>query len=375
MTSHVPGAAAAPNLIVDARALHGSGIGRVMRELIPRLHASAAFRSTLLVGDPREIEPWARAAVPGAVTLPLRAARYDWRTEVGWRRLSRRFPAPAVHWFPHWDAPLAGTTAQAVVSVNDLIPLDVPGAAPAWKRAAMAWWLDRAVRRAGAVHVPSEATAAALVRRFPGARPMVIRYGASMLAGMPLASDAAPPPGVPYLLVVANRKPHKGLDVALRAFASLRGEWPELRLAIAGERFAHWSALRALAELLGISQALLDLPPLSDAGLSRWYQGAFAVLLPSRAEGFGLPVLEAMALGAPVISTRAGSLPEVAGDAALLVDAGDAPALAEAVRRLRAAPALRAQLVQRGISHAATFRWDDTANAMTRLLLSLPRPA
>ncbi|MEW6434600.1 MAG: glycosyltransferase family 1 protein [Myxococcota bacterium] len=156
--------------------------------------------------------------------------------------------------------------------------------------------------------------------------------------------------GVParYFAAIGNVKPHKNLKVLL----SIADGLPEPLVLLAG---------RGARRALGFSEKVLELSPLPDGDLVSFLGGATAVLAPSRYEGFGLPALEAMACGAPVIAANAGAHPEVIGNAGLLVSPDNPLAWREAALRVSRDPSLRAELSQRGRDRAARFSWDDCA--------------
>lgn len=200
------------------------------------------------------------------------------------------------------------------------------------------------------------------------------------LTAIPLALDHArfrPPAVAPevgdQLLFVGRRDPHKNLATLLRALALARPE-TGLGLRLIGPGSAeHDAELKALAAELGLADAVEFSAWVPHEALPVAYASAFAVVVPSRWEGFGLPVLEAMACGAPVLCSTGGALPEVAGDAALTFDPDDVGALADAIRRLHREPRLRAELCRAGLKRAAGFTWErtgaETASLVRRVLL------
>jgi glycosyltransferase involved in cell wall biosynthesis len=179
-------------------------------------------------------------------------------------------------------------------------------------------------------------------------------------------ADSAPPP---YLLAVANKKPHKNLTMAIRAFAECARDDATLRLMLVGERFAHADELLALARELGVAHRVDDVEGLSDTALAWTYAHAEAMLVTSRVEGFGMVALEAMACGAPVVVVDRPPLPDVVGDAATIVPLDDVPAMAVAIRRLRRDGAHRAERVAAGRARAATFTWARTGEQTADVLL------
>jgi len=205
---------------------------------------------------------------------------------------------------------------------------------------------------------------------------------AASLAG-PLADLVARP----YVLAIGNTKPHKDLTTLLRALAQMAPARPDLRLLLVGaEPPGYLGAPRAGAPPGAAPAAPPGVPPrvplgvppgvppevrarvvftgrVTDTELRTLYAGASAFVFPSRYEGFGLPPLEAMALGVPVVCADAASLPEVVGDAALLFPPGDAAALAAALSRVLDDPALRERLSQAGRERATQFTWQRTAAA------------
>lgn len=261
-------------------------------------------------------------------------------------------------------------TCPAVITVHDLGFLRFPETLDAAARRYYGQ-TERAVRSAEAIVVPSVATASDLRTRFgvPDEKIAVIPHGVADLfqpAEPAVVERLRARLGLagPYLLFVGTIEPRKGLDTLLRAFARLAPRAAganALSLVLAGRRGWLDQPIFDLVERLGLGEQVRFLDALADAELPALYTGAEALVLPSRYEGFGLPVLEAMACGAPVVCSTAGALPEVAGDAALLVEPEDDAGLAATLERLRADAGLRADLRARGLARAAGFRWEESA--------------
>ena len=260
------------------------------------------------------------------------------------------------------------------VTIHDLTPLRIPEVMPSvLRRTAYHWWNARAASHAGVLLANSQATASDIAAFFPRAasKVRVTLEAADDFSDGPVAElPASIADGGPYLLSMGNTKPHKDLPTLLRAFAQVNVRRPELRLLLAGRDVPGY-ALSVLGDTPA-SRRVSFTGHVDDPTLRALYAGAEAFVFPSRYEGFGLPPLEAMASGTPVVCSDAASLPEVVGDAALLFAAGDVTAAAGAILRLLDDPALRESLTSAGRERAATFTWARTAaetvDAYRRLL-------
>lgn len=360
------------SLLVDARGIAQSGIGRSLREVLKRLVEDPRFPRVTLLGRPGEIrefeeEAWGRRRVrvlsfPHHFYAPAGQAHWLFLAARGALRHDAAF-------FPHYDVPLPGPPPCSVVMVHDLAHFSLPYF-PRWKVALAGTILDRAVQRATRILVPSRTTEAAVSARFPQAasRIRTIVGGVGPEWALPPVVPPSTEPLRPYLLCVGNRKPHKNFATAVEVLARLRRTRPELRLVIAGRGNEDVDQVRERARACGVDEAVVELGGVPDERLRALYAGAECLLFPSLYEGWGLPVLEAMAAGAPVVASNRASLPEAVGDAGVLADPADAGAMAAAVERMWHEPAFREELVRRGRARAARFRWDDTAAATVDLL-------
>jgi alpha-1,3-rhamnosyl/mannosyltransferase len=357
-------------LALDARKIDDFGIGTYIQGLLEALPA---------VGLPEALVaylPPGRA--PSAEAVAAWGSRARWRSvtarnySVGelWQLAlaARRDRADLFH-APHYVCPPI-LPCPAVVTVHDLIHLRFPlrhrhPVAPVYARL----MLRLAVRRARRLITVSESTRRDLVERL-GAAPGRIRVIPNGV-GAPFVPVETPGPmdptlarlGVtpPYFLFVGNPLPHKNLAGLLDAFAGLPRDLG--RLVLAGIPASARAHLDGLSVARGLQDRVHALAPLPAATLARLYQEAQAVVCPSLWEGFGLAALEAMACGAPVVAANRGGLPEVVGDAGLLVDPTRVDALREAMYTLATQEALRAALRARGLARARAFSWRHVAEA------------
>ncbi|TMK77769.1 MAG: glycosyltransferase family 4 protein [Actinobacteria bacterium] len=165
---------------------------------------------------------------------------------------------------------------------------------------------------------------------------------------------------VPIVLTVSAKRPHKNLERLFEAFAQVRAE-PAPILVVPGYETFHEDELRKRADEIGVADRIRFAGWVADDVLEGLYREAACLVFPSLAEGFGLPVLDALVRGTPVACSNASSLPEVAGDAALYFEPTDTDAIAAAIERLLADEALRERLRAAGLSQAAKFSWARTA--------------
>ena len=273
--------------------------------------------------------------------------------------------------------PSGAGRARSVVTVHDLSFLLYPDTHNADSRryyAQVAWTVERADR----IIAVSEATKRDLVREVGAdpARVRVVHEAATFDAdhhhtpphtverGLSGGEAPAPAPfAQPYVLSVqAAIEPRKNIPRLIEAFAQVRRAHPALRLVVAGGPGADEPDVRAAVARYDLAAAV-DFPGvLPESLLQASYRGALALAYPSLYEGFGLPLLEAMSVGTPVIAAQVSSLPEVAGDAALLVDPFDVDALAGALVQVAGDDALRADLAARGYRRVRRFSWERAAH-------------
>jgi glycosyltransferase involved in cell wall biosynthesis len=233
--------------------------------------------------------------------------------------------------------------------------------------------LRRALQRGATVHTASEFVAAEIDEFFgPGLRDagrvVVVPLGVPRLAGAQQVPDAlrARIEDAPYVLAIGTLEPRKNLPRLVAAFAGVVAKRPDVRLVIAGkDGEARDDVDIAIGALEPAARARVVLAgPVDDATRHALLRGAAVVAYPSIYEGFGFPVLEAMACDVPVVTTRAGAIPEVAGDAALLVEPTDTDGMAGAILDLLGNENLRADLVAAGRARVERFSWSATAAAL-----------
>ena len=272
---------------------------------------------------------------------------------------------------------------RSVVTVHDLGYLHYPEAHLPAARRYLDWSTRWSASRAAAVLADSAATKADLVRAYGIAaeKVHVVHLGRdeglaraadpAALAAAAAAARARYGVGPRYLLYVGTLQPRKNLGRVIAAFATLAGRPAAdgVQLVLAGKQGWLYQDLAAQVDRLGVAGRVLFPGYIAADDLPALLRGALAFVFPSLYDGFGIPVLEAGACGVPVITSNTSSLPEVAGDAALLVDPHDVDAIAAAMERLLADDALRAELIRRGHENVKRFSWEKCARETLAVLL------
>ena len=315
-----------------------------------------------------------------------------WDEPLGARFAWRAFASPD----PLWHVRVAGAASRGcdvLLSTNSYLPawfarvpvapmvFDMVAFDPALRPQRRSGVIERAtlrpaVARSAALIAISQATADDLVARYPAARGKTVV--APLAAAPALANPAATlPDGVPesgFILAVGTLEPRKNLPRLVAAYrrlpAALRDAHP---LVVTGR--LGWDTGETVAALDSLGSRAIRTGFVPDEQLALLYRRCALFAYPSLGEGFGLPVLEAMAAGAPVLTSDRSSLPEVGGDAAAYCDPTDEAAIAAALRALLEDPARRAQLAAAGPARAAGFSWDQTARIVLETLERIARPS
>jgi glycosyltransferase involved in cell wall biosynthesis len=268
---------------------------------------------------------------------------------------ARRARVEIVHHPRHLVPPELGLPCPSVVTVHDVLPLSEPEHYSQLILRRYRALTRMAAGRAQRVLTGSEHSAAEIAEhlRIEPGRICVTPYGVDPR----FRPVEARQEGDPYVLCVGTLEPRKNLIAALRAFERVAPSGTRLMI-VGGRGWKNNELERALSS----SPAKVERRGhVSEDELVRLYSGALCFLFPSLGEGFGFPLLEAMACGAPVVSSNRSGLGELAGDAALLVDPQDEAALADALKSVLESPQLRAQLRERGLERARQFTWERCA--------------
>lgn len=311
-------------------------------------------------------------------------------------RLLRAMKADLYHGLG-FVAPLRAPCAT-VVSVMDLSFITRPQAHKRFNRAYLSWLCRASCRRAARVIAISEWTKRDVVQHFgiPPERVDVTPLGVDHDRFKPARPDelaafkAQHGIGEHAIFYLGSIEPRKNLTRLIDAFASLCGAWGvggeataaprptphPPQLFIGGSLAWHYDEVLTRIESLGLEDHVKLIGRVSDDDLPKWYSACAVMAYPSLYEGFGLPPLEAMACGAPVVTSNVTSLPEVIGDAGIMVEPADTQALADALNRVLGDGALQADMRARSLARAAQFTWARTAEltlASYRSALATPR--
>jgi glycosyltransferase involved in cell wall biosynthesis len=339
----------------------GAGIGRVVRELLRALAQRDDPHRYLLYAH----EPWDEPADP----------RFAWRCSAAreplWHARASMVASRECDvllsmgsYLPAWLA-----TVPVVPMVYDLVPFD-PALAPQRRARVVArLTLGVAVRRAAALVCISEATRDELVARFPAAADRAV---VALLGGAPSLRTPAPrlPAAVPargFVLAVGTLEPRKNLPRLVAAYRRLPGELRAAHPLVVTGRLG-WDAGETLDALDALGEQAIRTGFVPDGELALLYRRCALFAYPSLGEGFGLPVLEALAAGAPVLTSDRSSLPEVGGDAVAYCDPTDVGSIARELEILLRDDARRAALAAAGPARAARFSWDHTAAVVLETL-------
>lgn len=366
------------HVVIDARMIQNSGIGRYLRQVMHGIQKDPRFRVTLL-GSPSHLRPYVTS--DGRIDMhPCEAPLYSFREQL---QVPFQIPKCDLFFGPHYVIPLL-YRGPMVVTIYDVIHLEHR----AFGRGVLGQLYARsmmrfALKRAKAVLTISEYTKRRITEllRGPAEKIHVIYIGVDSVFFV--GSDDVQSTAVraryglsnPYVLFVGNPKPHKNLATLIKAFARVLRQRPDYDLVVVGqlERIrTNLPELRKLIEEEHLAPAVRLLGDVPDVDLAVLYHMASLFVFPSLAEGFGLPPLEAMAAGVPVVASTMSAIPEACGDAAHYYSpAKSADALAAAISEVLTNASTRRTLIAAGRERAHLFTPADCARQTLNTLYDL----
>jgi glycosyltransferase involved in cell wall biosynthesis len=358
-------------IAIDARKLHDFGIGTYIRNLLLGLARRDEDTEYIVLCQPADGDSVMELGA-NFRAVPETARPYSIREQISVPIILARERAHLLH-EPHYVLPPA-TRCRSVVTIHDCIhlmfPQYLPGAIARVYARTMMW---SAARMSDRVLTVSEASKRDILRFFdiPPEKVHVIYNAIDERFLVPPDEERMELVRQrfqlhhPFVLYVGNIKPHKNLERLIDAFRRTRaGGLDELRLVIVGDELSKYPALRQAVHRHRLEKIVRFLGFQPHETLAAIYRLARVFAFPSLYEGFGLPPLEAMACGTPVVTSNVSSLPEVAGGAALLVDPYDPVSIADGLTRAVSDEPLRNELTCRGLARARDFSWEHAVAAI-----------
>lgn len=362
-----------------------TGTENYARQLIERLvRAHPEVRWTLFFRD--DPQTWL-ADLPQVERVVLSAARL-WTYAALTPALARL--RPDIFWEPAHVLPPTAPLLDipSLVTVHDLGYEHFPAAHTTAQRLYLRWTTRYHALAATRIIADSEATRRDLIHFYgtPSAKITVVPLGVDHQQFQPVTDPTTLASvrqrymtGERFILYVGTLQPRKNLNRLIRAFAEIASRFPDVNLVLAGGKGWLSEELQSVVEQSGVAQRIIKTGYVEERDLPALLSAAEIFAFPSLFEGFGLPVLEAMACGAPVITGNSSSLPEVAGNAAIQVDPTNTRYIATALALVLSQPALHAELRRRGLAHVAQFTWEQSAEQiwaeMKALIGQPPSPA
>lgn len=348
-------------IVIDARELRTSS-GRYIERLLHYLQQIDNENQYRVLLKPQDMEAW-QPINPQFSQVACPYKEFTFAEQVGLKRQLRRLKADLVH-FPMVQQPIL-YRGKTVTTMNDLTTarFNNPAKNPLafWFKQRVYRWLNRRVARKTSAIITFSRFVKEDIAKFTRVNPdkiSIVNLAADKI-------DAKPEPVLSlanerFLLYVGRPTPHKNLERLIEAFVKLKARQPDLVLVLAGQRDANYERIETAARRRTIKN-LHFTGHVSDGQLRWLYEHCATYVFPSLSEGFGLPGLEAMAHGAPVVSSNATCLPEIYGEAAHYFDPLDITAMADSINEVLTDKKLRVELIKSGHEQVKKYSWHRTA--------------
>ena len=368
-------------IALDIRRVSEFGVATYVRNVVWALARLDQANQYRLIGPPSRLREFGELP-PNFIPIPYALSETSPRDYFHFQNIIRRHACDVVHvphlfWVPQY------MPCPYVVTVHDLLEYLYPqNGGTGWKRWLQDYMTQRTLNRAARILAVSNSTRTDLMRlfRIPGSKIEVVynaiderfRQGHASAEDKQFIAERYQV-NYPFLLYAGNIKPHKNIGRIIEGFAALKAElekenrYPDLKLIIIGDELSKHPDLRRTVIKAGMQNDVRFLGFVPIDVLRIFYDAAKIFVFPSLYEGFGLPPLEAMALGTPVVTSNASSLPEVVGDAAVLVNPENVFEVMRALHRVLVDQPLRERLKERSYRQAQRFSWTVSAQRILHI--------